>query len=294
MKRPLSMTGFGRAELTGIGRSCNVEVRSVNHRFLDIKIKLPSRYAMLEERIRRTIGESYSRGHVNVVITPAGETEEGTHLQPNLSLARDYYNSLLTIKQELSLDGTPDLAMLAGFKDMIVPVEIEEDLDELWFGMEAALREALDNSRQMRANEGQNLKEDLLARLSLFGGTVDDIELSIPELIAKKETQLKERIAILIQGVEVDPMRLAQEVAIMADRSDVTEEIVRLRSHINQFQNFLELDEPIGRRLDFLLQEFLREINTLASKINDAAIAHKTVELKNELEKMREQVQNLE
>jgi uncharacterized protein (TIGR00255 family) len=294
MNRPLSMTSFGQGEKKIDGTTWTVEIRSVNHRYSDIHLKLPRRLAALEERIKKEISSYHARGHIDVTVNAAGGQEETPRLAANLPLAREYYQSLLTIKQELGLPHPPDLALLASFRDVITPVERSEDLEHLWSGIREALAAALEGGLVMRRQEGAALRQDLQARLASLAETVGSIEEVVPALIRKKQAALQERLDNLLQGVDIDPARLAQEIATMADRSDVTEELVRLRSHIRQFHHFLEIDEPAGRRLDFLLQEFLREINTLASKISDAAVAHQTVELKNEVEKMREQVQNLE
>ena len=294
MKYPMSMTAFGRGECTAGPRTWTAEVRSVNHRYCDIKIKLPRKYAGLEERIKKEIMASYSRGHIDVIVSYTGETAEALSLQTNLQLAREYLNCLKTLQDELALDETPNLTMVKDFKDVITAVEEEEDLDAVWPPIREALAAALEGCQNMRAAEGAELKRDMLQRLETFSAVIDSISSSIPDLLQKKQLKLKERLDNLLNGVDIDPIRLAQEVAILADKSDVTEEVVRLQSHIKQFADFLELEEPVGRRLDFLLQEFLREVNTLASKISDAPIAHQTVDLKNEIEKLREQTQNIE
>lgn len=294
MNRPLSMTGYGRGESQTGARSWTVELRSVNHKFLDLSIKIPRKYLGLEDRIKKEIGSHYSRGHVDVFINPGAETGDGIRLAANLALARDYQQCLETIRQDLSLPDSPTLAMIQNYKDIIVAHEEEEDLEAVWPHVSEALAQALTMARSMREQEGAALKTELSRRLEEFAKTVETIAQDIPSIVQKRTDKLKERLANLLQGVDLDPIRLAQEVAIMADKADVTEEVVRLRSHISQFSGFLEATEPAGRRLDFLLQEFLREINTLASKISDAPTAHLTVELKTEVEKLREQIQNIE
>ena len=294
MKRPTSMTAYGRGECQVGNQSWTTEIRSVNHKFLDLNIKLPRRYLGLEDRIRKEISAHYSRGHVDVLLTPGGTAAESVRLAVNLELARDYFQCLEALQEELCLPDRPTLSMIKDFRDIIVSEEQVENLDALWPPVQDSLRQALTNAMVMREQEGETLKRDLEERLAEFGRIVDAIEQEIPAIVERRKDKLKERLATLLAGVELDPMRLAQEAAIMADKTDVTEELVRLRSHISQFTGFLSADEPVGRRLDFLLQEFLREINTLASKITDAGSAHRTVELKNEVEKLREQVQNLE
>lgn len=293
MKRPLSMTGYGRGEVTG-KKSWTVEVRSVNHKFLDLSIKIPRKYLGLEDRIKKEVGFHYSRGHVDVYVNPGAEAGDGIRLAANLPLARNYYQCLEAIRQDLSLPDSPTLAMLQNYKEIIVAHEEEEDLEAVWPQVSEALVQAMTMAQGMREQEGEALKNELQQRLLEFAATVEGIAQDIPSIVQRRTEKLKERLNVLLQGVDLDPLRLAQEVAMMADKADVTEEVVRLRSHINQFSGFLEADEPVGRRLDFLLQEFLREINTLASKISDAPTAHLTVELKTEVEKLREQIQNIE
>jgi uncharacterized protein (TIGR00255 family) len=294
MKRPLSMTSFGRGEQGGEQEKWIVELRSVNHRFSDIKIKIPREYAPLEEKIKKIVSASISRGHVEVYVTLSGTNAGSSRLQVNLPLAQDYYACLLKLQETLDLDEPPTLAMLADNRDLITSIEQTADLDQAWASLEKALTEALENSQKMREAEGASLKIELLERLAGLEKTVKEIEAMVPQLLQQKETALQERLKKLLGTVDLDPLRLAQEVAIIADKADITEELVRLKSHADQFRKFLDLDEPVGRQLDFLLQEFLREINTTASKINDPLATHKTVFLKNEVEKMKEQVQNIE
>ncbi len=294
MNRPLSMTAFGRGEFNSKATNWIIEIRSVNHRFCDIKIKIARKYLCLEEKIKKEINKQFSRGHVDVMVSQNGTGDEASKLSVNLPLAKEYHACLIKLQQELAISEPPSLQMVAEYNEIIVPQEQDEDMEIVWQEINQALGQAINANIKMRLDEGRSLKTDLNQRLDLFEATVLSIEQQIPELIAKKEATLKERLDNLLQGVDIDPARLSQEVVIIADKSDVTEELVRLKSHIQQFRAFMELDEPIGRRLDFLMQEFLREINTLASKINDSQTTHKTVDLKNEVEKIREQVQNLE
>jgi uncharacterized protein (TIGR00255 family) len=288
------MTGYGRGEVTG-AKSWTVEIRSVNHKFLDLSIKIPRKYLGLEERIKKEISTHYSRGHVDVYVNPGAEAGDNIRLAANLPLARNYHQCLEAIREDLSLPDGPTLAMMIqNYKEIIVAHEEEEDLDAVWPQVFEALGQALTRARSMREQEGEALKNELSQRLQEFAKTVETIARDVPAIVQRRTEKLKERVAVLLQGVDLDPLRLAQEVALMADKADVTEEVVRLRSHISQFSGFLAADEPVGRRLDFLLQEFLREINTLASKISDAPTAHLTVELKTEVEKLREQIQNIE
>jgi uncharacterized protein (TIGR00255 family) len=209
-------------------------------------------------------------------------------------LAENYRQALSQIADAFDLESSISVQQLALYPDVMVREQEEEDLERVWHFVEKALDAALAGCEVMRRQEGAALVEDLSGRLNGFTETITAIEGSIPGLLQTREKNLKERIEKLLGNVEMDPARLAQEIAILADKTDVTEEIVRLRSHIQQFETFLQEETAVGRKLDFLIQEFLREVNTIGSKISDAGIAHLTVELKSELEKMREQVQNIE
>lgn len=291
--RPRSMTGFGRGETAFEGRTWIAEVRTVNHRFLDLRIILPRPYAALEDRIRSAAASHHDRGRVEISLQLQGE-ESGGLLAVNTDLARQYHRCLRQLNDEFALDDKVRLADMLTLRDLVSQQEQDLDLDREWHGISAALDRAFEECRRMREQEGQLLKEDLAKRLAGFAATVGAIEQQLPEILQQRQDELKSRITRLLDGVDLDPMRLAQETAILADKCDVTEELVRLRSHISQFTGFLASDEPVGRRLDFLLQEFLREVNTLASKISNAGVAYLNVEMKNEIEKLREQVQNLE
>lgn len=289
-----SMTGFGRGEAENAGRLWTVEVRCVNNRFLDLKAKLPKGYMAIEERIRKKVADYHQRGRVDLLLSVAGDFSDLLHVKVNLGLAENYRAALETLAETLDLDRQISATQLAAYPDVLVREQEEEDLEDVWPLVEKALDAALTGCDSMRRQEGAALVADLTTRLTGFRETVTTIETAIPELLRQRENNLQERLEKLLGNVELDPQRLAQEVAILADKTDVTEEIVRLRSHIQQFENFLTEDVAVGRKLDFLIQEFLREVNTIASKISDADIAHLAVELKSELEKMREQVQNIE
>ncbi len=289
-----SMTGFGRGEMESGGRTWTAELRCVNHRFLDLKTKLPRGYTALEDRIRKKVAEFHNRGRVDLVLTVQGDFSDLQKIIVNVELARTYKNALVEIAEKIQIEDDITLSKIAAYPEILVREQQEEDLDSVWEVIEPALIEALNNCEVMRLQEGECLLLDFRKRLNSFSENIDKVELAVPKLIEKREHGLSERLEKLLGNLQLDPIRLAQEVAIIADKTDVTEELVRLRSHIEQFSKFLEEEVAIGRKLDFLIQEFLREVNTLASKINDAEIAHITVELKGELEKMREQVQNIE
>lgn len=289
-----SMTGFGRGEAETKGRRWTVEIRCVNHRYLDLKLKLPNGYAGLEEQVRKHVSNVLTRGRVDVILSVSGDFSDLQEVEVNSSLAITYRDALARLAGQLALQDDTSLSRLASYSDVLTLKQRSEDLDDVWPSMEKALLEALTACDQMRSEEGEAMAADLQERLDQFAAVIQQIEKRIPELLKEREEKLQERLEKLLGNIQLDPQRLAQEVAILADKTDVTEEIVRLNSHINQFRSFLTSEEATGRKIDFLLQEFLREVNTMASKINDADIAHLTVSLKAELEKMREQIQNIE
>lgn len=292
--RPRSMTGFGRGEVESDGRTWVAEVRTVNHRFLDQRIVLPRTLNPLEDRIRKMISSNHDRGRVEVSVQLVGNAGSGPKLSVNTEVLRQYHLCLMTIKSELKLESQVELSDVLTLRDIISQEEETPDIDAEWKMICSALDVAIGECCMMREQEGNALKEDLQERLDNFSQRLDLIEQKIPEILKIRHDDLNKRITTLLDGKGIDPVRLAQEAAILADKSDVTEELVRLRSHIAQFSGFLESREPVGRRLDFLMQEFLREVNTIASKISNADVAHLTVDLKNEIEKLREQVQNIE
>ncbi len=290
-----SMTGFGRGEAETDGRTWTSEVRSVNHRYLDIKVKLPNGYSVLEEKIKKKVQSYHERGRIDLFFSVTGDFSDLIRVNLNESLAREYRDSLVQLAEKMNIQSQVDLSLLTNLPDVIERERQKEDPESVWPVIEQALEMALANCREMRREEGQAMTRDLTERLLFFADTVDKIETNVPVLVDKRQAAIKERIEKLLDDPkQLDPQRLAQEVAILADKSDVTEELVRLKSHISQFRSFLSEKCGIGRKLDFLLQEFLREVNTIASKINDAQVAYLTVSLKSELEKMREQVQNIE
>lgn len=289
-----SMTGFGRGETEKDGRIWTAEIRCVNNRFLDINIKLPRSYASLEERIRKKISELHQRGRVDVFLNVQGDFSDLDEIIVNTNLAGRYREALAKMAIKLQLDDNTSLAQLASYPDVIIRQQQSEDLETVWQNISGAVEEALANCEKMRQSEGVALLADLQQRLNGFTSNVKKIETIIPDLVSKREQSLRERLEKLLPQVEIDPLRIHQEIAVMADKTDVTEELVRLRSHLNQFEQIMAEEGIVGRKLDFLIQELLREVNTLASKINDAETAHLTIDLKSELEKIREQVQNIE
>lgn len=289
-----SMTGFGRGEVEKEGRVWTAEVRCVNNRYLDLKMKLPRGYNSLEEKVRKKVSALHVRGRVDLFLSVSGDFSDLQEVKVNTALAGDYHNAMKILAESFNLPLEVSARTLAAFPEVVTREQREEDLDQIWPMVEQVIDAALVNCGAMRSQEGEALAVDLQERLDTFTTTIDSIEKNIPLLLEERQRNLGERLEKLLGNVQLDPARLAQEIALLADKTDVTEEVVRLRCHINQFTSFLQEDGGVGRKLDFLIQEFLREVNTLASKINDASIAHHTVDLKSELEKMREQVQNIE
>jgi len=292
-----SMTGFGSGAAGSENRNWSVEVKSVNNRYLDLKMKLPRGYTQLEERIRSMVAEFFERGRVDLMVSVNGDFSDLVELKVNNPLALKYRQVLADIAKDCDVEDSVSSITIASFPDVLLREQKTEDLEEsVWPYLQQALSSALVDCDKMRGQEGSALADDLLSRLSFFEKTIDEIEQHIPKFLEQREAGLKERLDKLLEdsNIQIDPMRLAQEVAVLADKTDVTEEVVRLRSHIEQFRGFLNEVGGVGRKLDFLIQEFLREVNTIASKINAAEVAHLTVALKSELEKMREQVQNIE
>ena len=291
-----SMTGFGRAEAVLDDQKYIVEIKSLNHRFLEISLRLPSSLSALEIEIKKKIGEPLVRGKIDVTIrrdTNAG-VENAHYLALNLPLARNYFDLLMQLKQSLNLQDNIKLEMIASQRDIFLPVESPQDMTTLWQGLSMVLEEALAGMMDMRRREGEILLQDLSARLELMAQLINKIEVKAPQVVSEYQQRLTERIRELSSGLVVDEARLSQEVAIFAEKSDITEEIVRFRSHVGQFLEMLQSDEAIGRKVDFLIQEMNREVNTIGSKSSDADISKQVIEIKSELAKLREQVQNLE
>ncbi|MDF1614519.1 YicC/YloC family endoribonuclease [Desulfurivibrio dismutans] len=293
MNFPRSMTAFGRGEATAGERTWTVEIRSVNHRYCDIKVRLPRAYTSLEEAAKREVGREYSRGHVEVTLSQRGGASDAA-LAVDLPLAREYLRGLNLLRDELSLADRPSLNMLKDLPGIFTTDEIRQDPEGDWPLIRQALVAALESTRIMRQQEGAATREELRQYLAGLHRHLERLQVELPTLIARRSDKLQQRLSKLLGDTDLEPIRLAQEIALLTDKADISEELARLDSHLNQFAAFLAANEPTGRRLDFLLQEFFREINTIASKISEAGVAQLSVEMKNEVEKMREQVQNLE
>ena len=289
-----SMTGYGKGEASGSAGRVSVEIRSVNHRYGEIYIKLPRTLMQYEHEMRKKVSERLKRGKIELFVQLDEAFGAVDRPLVNLQLARSYFTAFSEMREALDLQEPVTLALIAAQKDVLAVKENLEPDEDLSLLLYDALAKALDMLEGMRLKEGDALYAELNNRMNSLLALVDRIAEKAPFVVKIYEEKLKERLAKLLTDGTLDPSRLAQEVAIMADRSDITEELVRLQSHRSQFFATLTLAEPVGRKLDFLLQEMNREVNTIGSKANDAGIAAVVVELKAELEKIREQVQNIE
>ena len=289
-----SMTGYGRVETTGQDRNIVVEVKSVNHRFLEISLRTPQALFPLELEFKKKIAEKVKRGRIEVFIRLEAASANAPEAILNLEIARNYFAALQRLKDEFGLTDEIGLKTLAGFRDIFSqPAETEIDPDVLK-QTAAALEEALDMLVQMRQEEGVAIYQDMEQRLDFIRGILETINARAPQVVIEYQKRLTERIKELTAGYALDDSRLAQEAAILAEKSDVTEAIVRMPSHIVQLVTLLQSAEAEGKKIDFLLQEMNREINTIGSKSNDAEIARQVIEAKSELSKLREQAQNIE
>ncbi|NLK93787.1 MAG: YicC family protein [Clostridiales bacterium] len=290
-----SMTSFGRAQgEEGSKYLFSIEMKSVNNRYLDINIRLPKFIISLEEEFRKIISKRLNRGKVDVFINY--KAYEGSNLTPklDLNLAKKYYSCLLDIEKNLNVQNDITVSKIAKLPEVITLEGEEEDLDKLSEEIRPLLNSALDMMVDMREKEGEKLKEDILIKLKDVKSEVckiEELSVSVPQNYKKK---LEDRIKELTTGITIDEERVAMEVAIFADKAAVDEELTRLYSHIDQMEKNLELSEPIGRKLDFIIQEMNRETNTIGSKSNDMNMTNHVINIKNTLEKIREQVQNIE
>ena len=289
-----SMTGYGRSETVCGGQKITVEMKSVNHRFLELSMRLPSVLFQMETELKKKISEKCKRGRIEINIRIEGESADNSKINYNADTARGYFDVLNKIKDEFNLSEEISLRTLTSFRDIFtMPAETQLS-PELINAVNTGLLEAVNMMIKMRQDEGAVMYQDMQVRLGLIKEIVATIKLRAPQVVAEYQKRLADRIKELAAGYTLDDARLTQEVAIMAERSDITEEIVRLQSHIGQFDVLLQSDEAEGKKIDFLLQEMNREINTIGSKSNDLEIARQVIEAKSEMNKVREQAQNIE
>ena len=289
-----SMTGYGRARQTLNGRDITVEVRSVNNRYLDCTVKVPRTYIFAEDAVKARVQKAVSRGKVDVFITIDAAAADETVVAVNEPLARGYYEALTRLKDMFSLENGLNAVTLAKFPDVLTVTKAEEDLESVAADICTVLDEALAAYNAMRTVEGGKLREDIAGRADTIEAVVGKVEERSPQTVAAYREKLLARMQEVLQSTAIDESRILTEAAIFADKIAVDEETVRLRSHLSQLRTMLESDQPIGRKLDFLIQEVNRECNTIGSKCNDLTIAQDVVNMKAEVEKIREQVQNIE
>ena len=288
------MTGYGRARQTLNGRDITVEVRSVNNRYLDCTVKVPRTYIFAEDAVKARVQKAVSRGKVDVFITIDAAAADETVVAVNEPLARGYYEALTRLKDMFSLEDGLNAVTLAKFPDVLTVTKAEEDLESVAADICTVLDEALAAYNAMRTVEGGKLREDIAGRADTIEAVVGKVEERSPQTVAAYREKLLARMQEVLQSTAIDESRILTEAAIFADKIAVDEETVRLRSHLSQLRTMLESDQPIGRKLDFLIQEVNRECNTIGSKCNDLTIAQDVVNMKAEVEKIREQVQNIE
>ncbi len=289
-----SMTGFGRAEYADSNRKFTVEIKSVNHRYLDMAIKMPKKLNFFEAAIRNELKNSIQRGKVDVFITYEDYTENNVGIKYNKDVAEEYLKYLKQMSEEFELDLDVRVSTLSRYPEVFSMEEIDVDEEEIWAGLKAAIQGAADKFVDARIKEGENLKNDLIMKLDDMLTHVAYIKERAPEIIAEYKKGLEDKVKELLGDVKVDEARLLTEVTIFADKVCIDEEIVRLTSHIETTKKALLEGGSIGRKLDFIAQEMNREANTILSKANDLATSNHAIELKTEIEKVREQIQNIE
>jgi uncharacterized protein (TIGR00255 family) len=288
------MTGYGRGEVDHGGIKLSVELNSVNRKQSDIVVNLPRDLSELEPRIRQTINEKISRGRMNVLVT-LQESANGTRqLALDTSLARSYHEAMLTLQKELSAPGEITIGTILQAPGVMRSPEHSIDASDTWPGVQQALGAALADLIKMREREGKHLAKDLIHRLKVLRQEIKGVRVIYPDVVKKYRSALLERLEKAGLNLPIEDERLLKEVTFFADRSDISEELTRLESHLAQFAHHLRKNEPVGRTLEFITQEIFRELNTLGAKSNDAVISQHVVACKSELEKIREQIQNLE
>lgn len=291
-----SMTGYGKGEAQKNSLTVSVEIKAVNHRYADISVKLPRNCMVHENEIRKQVAQALKRGKIDIFINYELTASAQTTPVLNLPLAEAYQQLLQKMQQEMGLSGTISVEFLAAQKDVIQVGEAAAEADETALGdcLRQAVAEALENHLVMRRAEGEETRKDMEERLVVADALLAQVEARAPQVPGEWQERLTERLARLQQNVEWDPQRVAQEIAVFCDRCDISEEVTRFKSHLVQFRALFEDSEPVGRRMDFIVQEMNREVNTMGSKSNDAELTRSVVALKAELEKVREQVQNVE
>lgn len=289
-----SMTGFGRGEHAQDGKEFTVEIKTVNHRYFEAYIKMYRQIGFLEDRVREMLGKAISRGKVDVFITYYNYSDDSKFVTYDESLAKAYISAVKALRDKFALQDDISVSLISKYPDVLKVEQNEEDEEILWSILRIALGKAIASLIAMRENEGEGLKNVILDRATYIESMISEI--SKCALVVPKEYKMKleARIKDLLEQQTIDENRLAMEVAILADRCSIDEELVRLASHIGQMREAISMNQPVGRKLDFMIQEMNREINTIGSKANDLSITRNVVEIKSEIEKIREQIQNIE
>ena len=291
-----SMTGFGRCETEINGRAITVEIKSVNHRYFEFSCRVTRGYSFLEDKLKAFVNSKVSRGKIDMFVSVGAADDVPCEVAVNHSLVSGYLNAMKEISDTYGVENDVAVVSLSRFPDVFTvnkaPVDEEQVTADVLSAADTALRSFL----AMRETEGEKMKADILGRAATILSIVDEIEARSPQTVSEYEERLLERIRTTLENlsVEVDEQRILTEVAVFADKVAVAEETVRLRSHFDQLSRFLEYDGPVGRKIDFIIQEMNREANTIGSKVQDAQLAHMVVDIKSEIEKIREQVQNIE
>lgn len=289
-----SMTGYGRSEKESELQKVLIEMKAVNHRYCDIVLKIPKKMAMFEERIKKMVKAQVNRGRVEIFMSFEEQRGEDFVVSPNFAVLDQYQSALNEIKERFGINRDFDLNLLTRFQDAFSIEYKEIDEEAIWSLIESAVSEALTSLTSMRKLEGEKLFDDINSRIDTIKSIIKKLEVRAPEIVVSHKAKMKDRISEILGDIELDEMKLAQEVAYFADKTNITEELVRLDSHLDQLASIFKEDQSIGRKLDFLLQEINREINTIGSKSPDIDISNYVIELKSEFEKIREQIQNIE
>lgn len=290
-----SMTAYAASEKISGSTIVNVEIRSYNSRYLDLVLRIPGELVLLEERVRKMVSQWIQRGRIEVKVQLKSETEEVSAFEIDIPRAVAYHEALVQLRESFGLKSDISLELMVGAGGIIKPADIQKDAESLWELIRPCFSTALENHDSMRKKEGDFILLDFEKRLGFITDGIKKVKENENGLLDHYRKRLEERIGVLTKGmVEIDPARIAQEAAFLADRSDISEELLRCESHIGQFREVMNSDEPAGRKLNFLLQEINREFNTMGVKAQSADTSHVIVSIKAELEKIREQVQNIE
>lgn len=291
-----SMTGFGRCRTVLHGREISVEIKSVNHRFFEFSCRTPKGYGFLDDKLKALVNSRVSRGKIDMFVTVGTAEDTPAEVKINHSLVSGYINAMKEISETYGIENDVTVTAISRFPDVYTVSKAPENEEEITADVLEAANTAIDGFIAMREAEGEKMKADILGRAEVILATVDEIDERSPQTVKEYEERLLDRINRTLQdyNINIDEQRVLTEVAVFADKVAVAEETVRLRSHFAQFSKIMESQTPIGREIDFIIQEMNREANTIGSKVQDAEIAHKVVKIKSEIEKMREQIQNIE